>query len=498
MLAKLIAKLGPVASLGAGMLSRASSQIVALLITLIAARYLTPGDFGVYAIAAALVTIIRTLIYSATFQYVMQTPDLKRYSSECLAVSLVMTAICSALPVLILLVFPNLFGGGGVLWLFVWMAPSNLIAAFTAWSEAQVLRSGKIARYYAVTSVTEFLSGGVAAILFVAGFGVMSLVPMAYVRAIVLAGCYVWILCPVLSSAFSASRFVEVGRWSLPQYASSLTGLFSNYGADFIIGAILSPAATGLYRAASRITGAVSDLCAQPVRLIATTVFARRRAAGGHASDLWPAVAALSLFIALPALGGLAAVADLILPRLFGPAWANLAAIVAVLSLGRVFASMAGVATPFLVAHGQHRILLPVQLVSAACLLIGLVVFSRQGVQATAIVTAVSVSVGALAYLGMAYRTAGSPPAASARLMLVAAIPGLVSTFAAGALSRTTLVPDPILLAIIAVAVAVGLWLVAVLVLRRGLTPILHPLRADAASVSTPEADVTVLEVKAR
>lgn len=479
------AKMAPALSLGVGMLSRASGQIVALVITLVAARYLSPTDFGIYAMAAAIVTIVRTLLYSATFQYVMQTPELERYSTECLGVSLLMTLVCSVLPLAVLLAWPNLFGSSGVLLLFLWMAPSNLIGTLTAWSEAQVLRSGKVSRYYGATAITEVLSGAVAVVLFMAGFGVMSFVPMVYVRAVALLGAYGWIHRPALSKGFSLRRFFEVARWSLPQYASSLIGLFSNYGADFMIGAILNPAATGLYRAGSRITSAVSDLCIQPVRLIATTVFARRRAAGGTAADLWPAVAALSLFIALPALGGLAAVADLILPPLLGPDWANLATMVLVLSIGRILGSMGGVASPFLVAQGHHKLLLPIQLFSATCLLLGMLFFAKFGVLAIATVTAASASLGAAISIVMAYRVARSPVKASIGLLLLASLPGALSAVAAAAVARSALVEDPLLLSTIAIATAVLIWLVTLVMLRQRLGPLIQSLRPDSTPMSS-------------
>lgn len=475
----LIDKLLPALSLFIGMLSRASGQVVALVITLVAARYLTPSDFGVYAIAAAIVTIIRTLLYSATFQHIMQTPTLELYSTECLVVSLLMVAACSVAPFVILLALPGLFGSSVVLTLFLWMAPSNLICAFTAWSEAQVLRSGKVSRYYAATAITEVASGALAVALFMGGLGIMSFVPMVYVRAIALLGAYGWIQKPAMSKGFSLKRCSEIARWSMPLYGSTLTSLFSTYGADFMIGAILSPAAAGLYRAASRITTAVSDLCTQPMSLIATTIFARRRSSGRNANDLWPAMVALSLFITLPGLGGLAAVADLILPSLLGRGWANLAAIVAVLSLGRVMASMGGVAGPFLIAHGHHKLLLPVQIASAACLLVGLLIFARYGIQATAIVTAVSVSLSAAAYLGLSYYVASSPFNTSIRLLTLAALPGIVSTAAATMVVRSSIVTHPILLASLAISLAIILWLIAVLLLRRGLGTIFHPLRAS-------------------
>ena len=483
-----IIKLSPAFSLGVGMVSRASGQIVALLITLVAARYLTPTDFGVYAIAAAIVTMIRTLLYGPTFQYVMQTPELNLYSSECLFVGLALTGICSVIPLLILLWHPTLFGSPSVLALFLWMAPCNFVSAFSSWTEAQVLRNGRMSYYYAVMASTEIMGGIVGTILFSCGWGVMSFVPMLYVKTVATLVAYIAVCRPVVSDRFSGTRFLEIANWSAPQFVSSFTGLFSNYGADFIIGALLSPAATGLYRAASRITGAVSDLAAQPVRMIAITSFAKRKASGGDARDLWPSMMALSLFIALPALGGLAALADLVLPHLFGPAWAHLAALTTILGIGRVLASAGGVATPFLVAHGKHKSLLPVQIISSLCLLIGLFALAKHCVRATALVTATSTAIGGAIYVAMAYRAAHSSPMMSAKLIVFASAPGIASTSLAITIPQVLTTSNPLFSASITVIVAAFGWCCTVALVRGRLQPILHPITASDArpSLKTP------------
>ncbi len=476
-----VAPLAPAFGLGVGMLARASGQGVALIVTLVAARYLSPEQFGVYALAAAMVTIIRTMLYGPTYQYVMQTPELHRYSSESLALKVLTATACSLVPIAILSIWPDLFGSRDVLWLFLLMAPSNVLSAFAAWSEAHLLRRGTSIGYYTSLALVETLGGAVAVAMLAAGYGVIALIPMVYLRAILLFITFSALARPSLSDGFSAPRLAEVTRWTMPQYASSLTGLFSNYGADFIIGALLSPAATGMYRAASRITAAVADLCAQPIRLVAISSFARRVAAGRPASDVWPRIAALCLFVAVPALGGLAAIADLLLPPLLGPSWAGLATIVAILSLGRVVTAVSGVATPFLAAVGLHRRLLPVQLLASACLLVGLLASALHGVVAVAVVASGATMIAAIIYILMAYHAAQSARYPAARLLLLSAVPGIVSTAIAVIVSRFSIVSDAAAVGTLSISSAVIAWSISVALLKGHLSPIMHVLRDERA-----------------
>jgi O-antigen/teichoic acid export membrane protein len=475
------APLAPALGLGVGMLARASGQGVALIVTLVAARYLSPEQFGVYALAAAMVTIIRTMLYGPTYQYVMQTPELQRYSSEALALKVLTAAACSLVPIAILSIWPGLFGSRDVLWLFLLMAPSNVLSAFAAWSEAHLLRRGTSMGYHTSLALVEMLGGVVAVAMLAAGYGVIALVPMVYLRAVLLFIAFSALARPALSHGFSAPRLAEVTRWTMPQYASSLTGLFSNYGADFIIGALLSPAATGMYRAASRITAAVADLCAQPVRLFATSSFARRVAVGKSPADLWPSIAALSAFIAVPALGGLAATAGTVLPRMLGPTWGGLAGIVAILSLGRIVSTVGGVATPFLVACGLHRKLLPIQVLAAGALIGGLVLCARFGIGVAAAISAGVTMVAALAYISMAYRTPGGISGRPMRLLVIAAIPGALSSGAALVVARLPLLVDPLGQAGLAVALGAIVWVTASFNLKSHLSPLMHALQEERA-----------------
>ncbi len=134
--------------------------------------------------------------------------------------------------------------------------------------------------YYAVTASAELIAAACAIALLFLGFGVYALIAQLYCRAALLLLGYLVLQRPPLGAPLTLATMRELASWSSHRYAGVFTGFFSNYGADFIIGALLSPAATGLFRAGSRIVTAVSDIFSQPITMIATTAYSRRAATG--------------------------------------------------------------------------------------------------------------------------------------------------------------------------------------------------------------------------
>jgi O-antigen/teichoic acid export membrane protein len=319
--------------------------------------------------------------------------------------------------------------------LFLVMAPSNLIASIGAWQEAQILRREKLKSYYAMTSVVEVVSGAVAIGMFLLGFGMVALVAQIYARALFIALGYLLISRPVLSRGLSLVRSYEVFRWSLPQYWTMGIAQATIFAPDIIIGALLSPSATGFFRAASRITSAISDVCAQPLRVIAMTVFSRHASMGGSATSAFVNLIGLSLFIGSAALGLLALNITLALHLVFGMKWAGIEGIVVVLCVGRLFSIVGGVCNPFLVAYGKQRTLVPIQLSISASLILGLVVFSSSGLLAIGIVTSASMAIGGLLYLAASMVVAKVDIPSMASSTVSALAPLVVSSVSAFAIT---------------------------------------------------------------
>jgi len=331
-----------------GILGRAATQIIALIVTLLAARFLTPVSFGEYSIAAALVTLSRAMLYAGAFEYLLKAPPGEEAASECLVINLGLAAVLGgALAVLSLFTTP-VFHSAEVGVLLLAMAPSSLLSAAANWQESQMLRGGRLKSYYGVTTFAEVIAAVVTVGMILSGFGLVALIVQIYARLSVLTITYRLLQRPAWSSRFSTRRAWRVARWSTARYGATIVAFLSNYSADLLLGLFLSPAATGLYRASHRMVTGVSDLVSNPTRMTAVTIFSRRAAEGLESGPLWPRIAAASAFLGWTALAGLAAVSDPVVTLVLGSRWSAAGPIVAILCLQRGF-------TLIDVGHGDHQ-----------------------------------------------------------------------------------------------------------------------------------------------
>jgi O-antigen/teichoic acid export membrane protein len=474
-----------------GVVGRASNQIIALAVTLLAARWLTPARFGDYAIAAALITFCRTLLYAGAFEYLLKAPPGEEASSECLAINLALAAVMGLLLALLSLFTTTLFHAAEVSVLLLTLAPSNLLSAGGAWQEAQLLRAGRLRTYYAVTTFAECVAAAVAVGLILAGFGLWGLAAQIYVRALTLLIAYRCVQRPAWSASFSPAAATRVARWSAARYGGTLVTFVSNYGADFLLGAFLSPAATGLYRASHRMVTGVSDLINQPTRMMAITLFSRRAALGRPSGEAWPKFAAACALLGWTALAALAAMSAQITPLVLGTRWTGAAPIIAILCLQRAFALIDGVSAPLLVAYGHAKALLAAQ---ATVAILGVVLLSALapfGVAAAAASSVIAAAASALTLATMIARAHGggraligvarvAPVALAPMLATVAAV--LMTQRLLGPLGLAPAAPAALArlapLANVAIEAAAGAlaWAAAALLLRGEVLRVLHAL----------------------
>ncbi len=414
-----------------GMMGRAANQIVVLLVTLLAARWLNPTTFGVYAIAAALITFTRSLLYAGAFEYLLKAKPGEEAATECLVIKLILAALMFGLLMTLSLFTTALFHSPEVSGLLVAMAPSNFLSAGSAWQEAQLLRANRVRTYYGVTTFAEILAALVTVVMILLHFGLLALVVQLYVRAFVLLVSYRALQKPIWSNGFSMRLAWRVGRWSFTRYGTTLINFVSNYSADVLLGAYLSPAATGLYRAGNRIVTGVSDLISNPTRTMAMTVFSNRAANGLDSRDIWPRIAGASALVGWTALVGMAAVSDRIVPIVLGAKWTAAAPVITVLCLRRAFALMDGVSNPLLVAYGRVRSLFTVQLAMAIAGVLLLTLFARFGVVAAAWTTVVVAAVSMAICAFLALRMTPVPPSGLLRVAPVAFGPPAAAGLAA-------------------------------------------------------------------
>lgn len=459
------------------MAARVSNQLALVVVTLVATRMLQPADFGVFAIAAAFITLSRTMLYTGPFEYLLKAPEPRAIpvASACLAANGIVAGGWFALLVALGMAAPLIFAGSGVAPVMLALAPSTLLAALAGWLEAMLLRSGQVRRYYGLTVAIETASGVGAIALLVAGFGLWALVAQVYLRLALFVVAYRLVLRLPRLHRPEAAELRSVLRWSRSRYGSVLVGFLANYSGDLLLGIAFSPAASGLYRASNRMVTALADMFNQPAGLLATTTMAAARSRGEAGTEIWLRLLALFAALSWPALAVLALLADRIVPLALGPAWAAAGPIVAVFCVARMAGLVATVASSALVVSDRHGRVLAVQGMAALATAGLTLVAAPYGPQAAAMASAV-VGVIAATVLGRAaLRTAQHDRVAlgeTVKAVLVPLAGGFCAALLADTLLRRTGIHQNWSVVIVAVSAGLG-WLLAARsvfsVLERGL-----------------------------
>ncbi len=466
--------------MGLGVLARASNQLSTVLLMLVAVRFLTPTEFGIFSLAALLTTIIRTLLYCGPFEYLLKSERFENCILETLAVN-VIVVIALSTPVAI---FSTLFyisvGGSKLICTILLLLPSNLISAVSSWQESICLRSGQTREYYIVTTASEIISATVAGFMFLFGFGIFSLVAKVYIGG-TLVSLFYWRVGPaVRPTRFDSRKMFEIFSWSFERYGAVLLTFGSTYAADLMLGAFLSPAATGIYRGSSRLVTSVADLFTQPTRLLGMTYYSKQAARGSQSGESVARVFSVAAVVGWSALAGLAISSQTLVPLLLGPSWSGAAPVVSILCLARAFSLIDASIAPALVAHNKQRSVLVNQTLVVPVLVASLLILSPYGVlPATyAVVFAAGFnSICMVVSLHKHLRPTLSGLKTAGPIAIVPAVSVVVGGWIAAQISMRFSVGDQIHLAAV-IVFGVLFWCFAVLSLRRSIRSVVHALNA--------------------
>jgi O-antigen/teichoic acid export membrane protein len=387
-----------------GFLSRAIVQLLILGVTVVATRVLSIEAFGAYALASLCLIVARALFYVGPYEYLLKNHRSPHLYSTCFSANIVLAVAASLVLVAFYLLSPFIFKTDNVSMLIALLAPSIFLVATTAWYEAVLLRDMRLRRYYLSTLIGDCAGAVIAAILLLKGYGVVSLVAQNYTRLLILLVLYTIGTTERPRFAAELHRVREVLQWSNARYAAVILNFTSAYGADVVLGASLSPAATGLYRASSRIVSTLTDLFAQPLQKMSQANLSAR-----HARNLDTGTSWLTMLSGVGALGWtglvtLAFLADDLVPLALGEKWTPAVSIVIVFCAIKSFSLLDAVTTSFLVCHDRQHMMLRVQISVALAVLALATIAAPFGAQTVAISVGCATATMSLVYGFMVVR----------------------------------------------------------------------------------------------
>ena len=354
---------------GIGFLSRATVQFLLFGVTIVATRQLSIEEFGSYALASLFLIVARALFYVGPYEYLLKTPLTPTLYATCLRANIILATVISTLLTLIYFLAFRIFDTYDVSRLIALLAPSIFLVAITAWYEAVLLRDLRVRRYYLSTLIGDCVGAALAVFLLIKGYGVVSLVAQTYARLFILLALYAigTTQRPAFGRGWTHVR--DVFLWSKERYYAVLLNFSSTYGADIVLGILLSPAATGLYRASSRIVSTLTDLFAQPLQKISQTNLSARLVQEKSLGTSW-----LTMLSGVGAIGWaglltLGFLADDLVPLALGEKWTPAVPIVVSFCAIKSFMLLDAVTTSFLVCHDRQKQMLRVQIGVAAAVI---------------------------------------------------------------------------------------------------------------------------------
>lgn len=334
--------------------SRSLQQISTFVITLLAARFLLPAEYGVYAIAVVFITLIQTLTYTGLYHFIVTSRD---DDHDVLSTSFWMiTGLATAASAfLILLAWPlaAAFDAPDLGPVIVLMALIQPVAGASAWFSAALLRGQEVELHFKVM----FAQNAIALVGGAAMLGVwqslFALVFFRYLRVLSAVSLYLGLTAIRPGTTFNKALAKRAMSFSGGLYGSRFLNFLSRYAGDLLLGLMFSTAEAGLYRFGSRFAGGAVDMVGQPMRSFALTQFgaaARKEEALGEPLERF--VGSLIMLT-----GGVAAIvvvfAPAVIEAFFNPAYLAALAVAYAVAVRTVIGAGQAMLEPALAARGK-------------------------------------------------------------------------------------------------------------------------------------------------
>ena len=383
---------------GSRMASGAAWMVLAKLVerslgvisTLILARLLVPEDFGLVAVATAIIAILELLTGFGFDLALIRDPQATRshYDAAWTLNALIGVAI-ALLMVALAIPAGRFFGDDRIVWILSVLALSPVIGGLENIGVVAFRKELNFRREFV------FLCGKKAAMILTA-------VPLAMVLGNYWALAAGMVIGRFAATALSYWMHPYRPRWSLAHGADlfafskwmfvvNIVSFFKLRFADFVIGRITGPVGLGLYNVGSEIANLPTSELVAPIN---RAVFPGYSLMGGDVAVLRKAylsVTGVVALFALPAGAGIAAIAPILVPLVLGPKWLDTIPIMEVLAFFGLITALQSNSFSIFLAMGVPRI--PAIL---------------GGVHAVILVAALLLGVSRMGIVGAAWATLGT------------------------------------------------------------------------------------------
>lgn len=364
------------------------SQAANFLVFLALARLLPPEAFGLVAYAGVLFTLGQVLANQGFALAIVQRErldpehiDTAFWTGLCLSLALTGLFFVLAEPIATLAREPELAP------LLPWLSLGLPLGALSAVHQALLQRELRY-RPLALRALLAATAGGLSGIAAaLSGFGVWSLVIQQLVNG------SIGVLVLWTSSDWrpglrvSRTHFRDLFHFGINIVGSNLARFVANRSDRLLIGYLLGPAELGIYVIAFRTIQTLTDVVNGAGRQVAMPVFSRMQGDKDRVRRALYSATRITSLISFPAFAGIAALAPVLVPALFGSQWDASIPIMRILAFLGIIQSLQYNGA-VMIAMGKPTWALMESVGGALLTVAGVLIAARWGIAAVAVVVA--------------------------------------------------------------------------------------------------------------
>lgn len=336
-----------------------SGRLLSFGVFALLTRVLDPANFGLFALASAVVAVLSVFVDSGFSKAIVQRPQISRvdtsttfWASLVLSLAIYLLLLATAEPLAGLLGDPAL---APVLRVAGIVIPVSALSRTTA----ALLERRLAFRTLAIRQLTANVAGAVAAVpLALLGAGVWTLVGQIVVSS-VSATIMLWLLADWRPSfEMSRSSLRNLMAFGVHTLGIDLLASLQSNIDKFIVGAVFDARTLGYYFVAQRATGVVLELATSVLGRVSLSVMSRVQSDRARLNRTLRQLTLASSVVTLPTFAMLAIFADDFLPLVVGPGWSESVPVFQVLTLSSALAAMMFFDVNVLTAVGRPAVAL--------------------------------------------------------------------------------------------------------------------------------------------
>ncbi len=377
--------------------------IVQLVSAILLARLLDPMDFGLFGMLIPFAILGAPVVEAGLAQALVQSPELSEAdTSSAFYINLLLGAGVAAALFASAPLIAAFYGQPKLNALMRALSLTFLAGATIVVPNALLYRAFRFGVLSKMAIVSNFLAVAASVAAAFRGWGVWSLVAHNVVQS-ASSGLMAWIVSPwrprLLFDRRAGGRLLRFG--SRLQAALVLNLIFDRLS-YVVIGKMYSAADLGYYTRAHSVQQLPAANLTGILTRVAFPVFARVSADPAATREVLRSTLLGAAFVTVPAMLGLAAVADTLVAALFGVKWLPCVPYLRVLCIAGLFAPVQEIHLSMILASGRPSAVLRLEMLRKALLVLALALTFRFGLLAIAwgYAVAVGVSCVLLAHYG--------------------------------------------------------------------------------------------------